>query len=220
MSKLAPVAEPVKKRRYDATARQARSARHRTSILDAAEVHFTSRGYAETTVAQIAASAAVSVDTVYALVGPKPAVLMAVHDRLLAEGGDDVPAEDRNYVREIRAAATATEKIEVYAIALGRVLPRSAPLLAALREAATHDLECRSVADRISQRRAANMRLLAADLRETGELRDDLDDEMVAELIWSMNGPEYFNLYASLGHPPERYVRLLYDVWTRTLLSR
>jgi hypothetical protein len=35
------------------------------------------------------------------------------------------------------------------------------------------------------------MREFAADLRSTGELRTDLTDREVADIIWTMNGPEY-----------------------------
>jgi hypothetical protein len=62
------------------------------------------------------------------------------------------------------------------------------------------------------------MRLFAADLRATGELRADLDDDRGADLVWSMNSPEYVDLLAGRGYSPEAYAVLL-DVWSRTLLT-
>ena len=109
--------------------------------------------------------------------------------------------------------------VETYAAALARVLPRVVPLQRALRDAAADDPECGALLARISERRAANMRLLAADLRATGELRPELDDDRVADLVWSMNSPEYFDLLAGRGYSPEEYAALLVDVWTRTLLA-
>ena len=61
------------------------------------------------------------------------------------------------------------------------------PLVLALREAGAADARCREVASALDERRAANMRLLAADLRSTGRLRADLTDDQVADLVWSMN---------------------------------
>jgi hypothetical protein len=58
------------------------------------------------------------------------------------------------------------------------------------------------------------MRMFAADLRGTGELRDDLDDD----LVWSMNAPEYFLLITSRGLTAEQYAAIVRDVWIRTLL--
>jgi hypothetical protein len=157
---------------------------------------------------------------VYAAVGRKPQLLLAVHDMTLAEGPDPLPAEERDYVVAIRSASRAAEKIRIYAEALGALLPSTTPLLNALREAGTSDPECLRVWRAVSERRAANMLLFAADLRATGELRDGLSDQQVADLVWSMNGPEFFSLHTARGASPEDFARLLAEVWTRTLLAR
>ena len=102
--------------------------------------------------------------------------------------------------------------------ALGRLLPRVAPLSIALRDAGLTDPECRRVWESIDQRRAANMRLMARDLRETGDVRDDLSDDDVADLLWSTNSPAYFTMLAERGWTSERYADLVADIWTRTLL--
>jgi AcrR family transcriptional regulator len=210
---------PVKKRRYDSSRRRAAAEETRASVLTAARDLFTARGYAATPVADIAAAAGVSVDTVYAAVGRKPQLLLAVHDMELAEGDAPLAAEQRGYVQDVRAADGAAAKIAVYAAALGRVLPRTVPLLEALRIAGHSDPACRDVHAAVSERRAANMLLLAADLRATGELREDLDDEAVADLIWTMNAPDYYLLVRSRGRTPAEYADLVRDVWTRTLLA-
>ena len=56
-----------------------------------------------------------------------------------------------------------------------------------------HVAACQHAAGRarLADRRAANMRLFAADLRSTGELRDDLADNEVADLVWSTNAAEF-----------------------------
>jgi AcrR family transcriptional regulator len=216
---VGPVPRPVNTRRYDATRRRAAAAQTRRSVLLAARELFARQGYAATSVAAIAAAAGVSVDTVYAAVGRKPEVLLAVHDLELGEG-DAVPAEERSCVVAVRAAEGAAAKIRTYADALGRLLPRTVPLLDALRAAAADDEGCRRTWEALRERRATNMRLFAADLRATGEVRDDLDDADVAHLVWSMNGPEYFTLVTSRGATPTDYAELVADVWTRTLLRR
>jgi hypothetical protein len=62
------------------------------------------------------------------------------------------------------------------------------------------------------------MRLLAADLRSTGELRDDLDDDAVADIVWSMNSPDYYLLIRSTGRTAEQYGSMVRDIWVRTFL--
>ena len=157
-----------KTRRYDATTRRAAADRTRRRVLAAAHHLFTTQGYAETSVAQVARRARVSVDTLYAAVGRKPQLLLAVHDMALASGPEPVPAEQRDYVRAVREAPDARAKITTYAEALGHLLPTTVPLMNALREAGATDPECRKVWVAISERRAANMLRFAADLRATG----------------------------------------------------
>jgi hypothetical protein len=158
------------------------------------------------------------VDTLYETVGRKPQLLLAVHDMELAGGDAPVEAERRDYVRQIRVAPTAAAKITIYAEALARLLPPTVPLLDSLRVAGETDPACREVYQAVRERRAANMRLFAADLRNTGELRDDLDDDTIADLVWSMNAPEYYLLVTSRGWTPGQYAAMVRDVWTRTLL--
>ena len=188
-------------------------------VLASAHRRFTSTGYAATSVAEIAADAGVNLDTVYASVGRKPQLLLGVIDMVLGSSKQPVPAEERDYVKAVRAAATAPEKISIDAQTLARLMPEVAPLFAALRQAALTDPECARVRDDVADRRAANMRLFAAGLRATGELRGDLSDDEVADLVWATNAPEFFDLVAARGRTPAQYADLLAGLWTRTLLA-
>lgn len=211
--------DDVKTRRYDSPVRARRAERTRRAVLRAARDLFTTRGYAATSVADVARRAAVSVDTVYACVGRKPELLIAVHDMLLGSADEPLPAEERDYVRRVQQAPTAEEKIDTYANALGELLPRTVPLVLALREAGRTDARCRAVADALDDRRAANMLRLAADLRATGQVREDLTDEDVAHLVWSTNSADWFQVFTSRGRTPADYARTVADLWRRTLLA-
>ena len=206
-------------RTYRSPRREQQAARTRRAVLRAARDLFVRKGYADTTVAEVARRAKVSVDTLYASVGRKPQLLIAVHDMELGSTDEPVPAEQREYVAAVRAAVGARAKLATYADALGRVFPTTVPLAEALRVAAVGDPECRRVWEALNQRRADNMLRLAADLRSTGELREDLTDEQVAHLIWTTNSPEYYQLVTSGGRTPAEYAATVLDVWTRTLLA-
>ncbi|MBA2697181.1 MAG: TetR/AcrR family transcriptional regulator [Nocardioidaceae bacterium] len=211
--------QSVKVRAYLSPRRQEQAAATRREILKAARDLFTRQGYAETTVAAVARRARVSVDTIYASVGRKPQLLLAVIDTVLGGGDDPLPAEQRDYVQEIRAAETAVAKIHVYAAALGRLLPATASLQEALRHAAQTDTDCAAVWRGLTERRAANMLLFASDLRKTNAIRDDLTDDYVADVVWSTNSVEYFLLLRQRGWTSEQYARWLEDLWCRTLLA-
>lgn len=212
--------DPVKRsRRYSSPVRRERAAKTRSAVLIAARDAFVRGGYEPTTVAAIAAAAGVSVDTVYASVGRKPDVLLAVIDMALATGDEPLEAEQRAYVREIRALPTGREKLTRYARALAEVMPTAAPLMEALRRAGATDDGCARAWARLSDRRAGNMRLLAAELRSTGDLRPGRSDDEAADVIWSTGGPEYFLLLSSRGWSPARYAALLQRMWCALLLA-
>ena len=67
--------------------------------------------------------------------------------------------------------------------------------------------------------RAANMLRFAADLRATGEIRADLTETEVADVIWTMNAAEYFDLFTQRGWTSQRIGRWLTDAWERLLLN-
>ncbi|MEO5982703.1 MAG: helix-turn-helix domain-containing protein [Pedococcus sp.] len=211
--------ESVKTRAYHSNVRAVRAEQTRHAVLVAARDLFVQLGYDATTVTMVADRAGVAVDTVYASVGRKPQLAAAVVDMVLGASEEPVTAEERDYVKAIRAADGARRKIDLYAAAVGDVVPRTAALLGALRRAGEVDEECARSWSAVVERRAQNMLLFAADLRATGELRDDLTDREVADLVWSTNSPEYWQLLQSRGWSQQRYAQLLADLWHRLLLA-
>ena len=216
---LGLVPSPVKPRTYRSPRREEQAASTRRAVLRAARELFVSRGYPDTTVADVARKAKVSVDTLYASVGRKPQLLLAVHDMVLSSADEPVAAEQRDYVAAVRAAKGARAKLTTYAEALGRVFPHTVPLAESLRVAAQTDAECRKVWEGLNERRAANMLHFARELRETGELREELTDEEVAHLVWTTNSAEFYRLTTARGRTSEHYVATVTDLWTRTLLA-
>lgn len=216
---LGPVPDEVKSRAYRSARRAEGAARTRASIIAAARTLLHDKGYAGTTVTEIARLAGVSVDTLYASIGRKPQLVVAVVDDILGEGAGPVPARQREYVARVQQASGLRRKLRVYADAMGRLQPEIAPLLRALAFAGEEDAACAAAFRHIDERRAANMRRLAGELRETGELRADLDDAGVADLIWSTNSWEYFELLRRRGFTPRRYARHLADLWYRVLAA-
>ena len=100
------------------------------------------------------------------------------------------------------------------------IQPRLAPVYLALRDAAATDPDSAATWREISDRRARNMRGFAADLRATGELRADLSDDELADIVWSMNGPEYWTLLVSdRGWSAEQFGHHLTDAWQRLFLA-
>jgi AcrR family transcriptional regulator len=209
------------KRGYDSGQRRAQSEATRRRILDAARSLVVERGYRATTIAELARRAEVHVDTIYELVGRKPLILRELVEQAISGAGRPLDPLERDYVQQMRAEPDAGRKLEIYAAAMRGIHARLAPLFLALRDASSTDPPAAEVWKEISQRRASNMRLLAADLLETGQLRAELSVDEVADTIWVTNSPELHQLLVSdLGWSAERYEDWLADAWKRLLLTR
>jgi AcrR family transcriptional regulator len=214
------MAKPVKPRSYHAPRRAEAAARTRRTIAEAAGRLFAEHGYNAVTMAQIAAEAGVVADTVYAAIGPKPVLFRLLIERAISGEDGAVTPLERDYVRAMRAEPDAREKLAIYARAVRRIQTRLAPLFLALQAAASSEPELAQLWREISERRAANMRLLATDLAATGSLRVDISVEQAADIIWSMNAAEYYDLLVQQrGWSPERFEAWLIDAWQRLLLS-
>lgn len=214
------MAKPVKTRRYDNLSRQVQSEAKRRRILDAARELMVASGYRLTTIADIARRAGVHVDTVYELGGRKPVLLRELIEQALSGTDGAVTAEERDYVKAIRAEPDPAEKLAIYALAVRRIQARLAPLLLALRDAATTEPEAKEVWREISDRRAANMRQLVLDLEAAGGLRAGLSIDEAADVVWATNSSELYVLFTvERGWSPDHYERWLADTWRRLLLA-
>ena len=217
---MAAVGRSVKSPAYDNSARRARSDATRQRIVDTARTMMLERGYRATTIAEIARRAEVHVDTVYELVGRKPILLRELIEQAISGTDRAVVAEDRDYVRSIQAEHDARGKLAIYAKATREVHGRIAPLLVALRDAATSEPEAHQVWLDISDRRAMNMRKFARDLQNAEGLRVGLSIEQAADVIWATNSAEiYVMLTSERGWTDERYETWLADLWSRFLLD-
>jgi AcrR family transcriptional regulator len=211
--------KPVKSRPYHAPRRREAAAQTRRAILEAATRLYAERGYSAVTMAIIAAEAGVAVDTVYAAVGPKPVLFRLLIERAISGEDEPVTAEERDYVRAIQAEPDARQKLAIYARAIRHIQARLAPLFLALQAAASSEPELAALWTEIGERRATNMRRLAAELAESGALRKDISVDEAADVIWTMNAAEFYVLLVQQrGWKPERYEQWLTDAWQRLLL--
>lgn len=215
------MARPVKKvnRSYDNAARRAQSDQTKGRILDAARELIVAKGYRATTVTQIASDAEVHVDTLYALVGRKPEILRELIE--LAISGTDQPLapEERGYVQRMQSEPDPVRQLEIYAGAVRAIQTRLAPLLLALRDAASTEPEASEVWHQVSERRASNMRRLIANLGHD-VLRPGLTQEDAADVIWATASSEVFILLTDeRGWTLDRYQDWLSDSWCRLLLD-
>jgi len=210
----------VAKRTYDGSSRREAAALNRKAILESAWAMFCEKGYTGTSMQAIAQAAGIALDTVYASVGKKPALFSLLVETAISGADVAIPAEEREYVQAIRAEPEAARKLAIYAGALRSIQQRLAPLFRVLREAALTDAGLAELWNGIAERRSQNMLMFAKDLAETGQLRRDLSIDKVADVLWTMNSPEYYLLLVEgRGWEPAQFEEWLKDAWCRLLLE-
>ena len=154
------------KRAYDGSGRQEQARRLREAIIDAAEHRFLSSGYQATTVAAIAADAAVSADLIYKSFGGKPGLIRAICSRAL-EGEGPEPAEQRSDALHDKTL-DPRDIVRAWGTLLAEVAPRAAPILLLLRDAAATDPEVRALQTEADDARLRRMTDNARRLHDAG----------------------------------------------------
>ena len=212
--------QAIARRAYDSRSRREAAKATRHSIIEAARRVFLEKGYAAATMPTIAHAAGVSLDTVYATAGKKASLFRLLVEMAISGSDKPIPAKERDYVRAIRAEADAAQKLRLYATALRSIQQRLAPLFRVLQGATPLDRELEALWQGIAQRRAKNMRLLAKELAATGRLRSGLSVEKAADIIWSMNSPEFYLLLVEQrGWSSKEFEHWLAEAWIQLLLE-
>jgi AcrR family transcriptional regulator len=210
----------IKPRRYESVLRTENAERTRANILAAARELFITRGYGAMTMKAIAEEAGVALDTVYEAVGKKPLVVRLLVETAISNTDRDVPAEEREYVKQIRASTSAHEMLAIYAAAMRDIHGRLAPLVRAVEVASRAHPELAEVWKEIAERRARNLRQLAQGLLRTGEVREGLSVERIADVLWATNSPELYTLLVEQrSWSPDDYASWLADTWVRLFLA-
>lgn len=195
-------------RSYDSTRRLAQAAQTRADILTAARELFPERGYARTTINEIATAAGVAVETIYRAFGGKAALFRGVVEAAIAGGIERaaIPPEQRPVVREMAEEREPRRVLELHAATQPGIHARFGPYNRVLSEAASADPDLADVWRELEAQRLAGMRRLAQRLHDLGALRPRLSVQEAADILWTVNSHAVYDLLVvQRGWPPERY---------------
>src|SRR3954463_11932225 len=200
------MAEAVKTRRYDSARRRAQAEATRRDILHAAQRLFEEHGSAATTMAAIAAESHVALKTVYVAFETKSGVLRALWNLRLRGDRDDVPVAEQEWYRAVLEEPDPEGQLRINAYNSRTGKLRIAALLEVIRSAAQVDPDIAALWARIGVEYRANQRVIVESLSEKGALRHDLDVERGADILWTLNHPNVWQLLVGeRGWTPEQY---------------
>lgn len=185
----------------------------RNRILGAAEAEFTARGYAGTTVARLAATSGVSVQTLYLAWGSKRALLRGYMEHVLA--GDAASPAD---AAARFAGMTPGERLTELGSLVAEIAGRAATGWSLYRDAAAVDVE---IAEDWNELQLLRRQLVARVFDEipTSALANGLTLTDAIDSAWVIASPESYDLLVRRqGYSLDRFRQWMQNTLTASLL--
>jgi AcrR family transcriptional regulator len=172
----------------------------RDRLLHAAATEFVARGYAGTTVTRIAATAGVSVQTLYLAWGSKRALLRGCMEQALAGDADSPDAMAGRF-----DGLAPRERLVELAAAVGRVAERASSGWRLYRDAAAVDPEIAADWDELQRLRRGTFERIVGTIPPDA-LRDGLSASAAIDSAWAIASPESHELLVDrLGYELEAF---------------
>ena len=199
--------------------RRERAQATRRRIIEAALARFRDEGYAATTMETIAADAGVAVQTVYFAFHTKAELLLAA---VTVAGGDPGAPEDpaeRAWFGRVMTAASGARRLALIVELGNEIYGRVAPLMSAVRAAASVDPGVDVAWKGLAARRRDGMRQVVDVFARRDELRPGLDPNLALDLLFGIHRSEtYLAFTQECGWPIERYKAWQFATLARQLL--
>lgn len=176
---------------YTSARRQQQAEATRQEILHAARRLFVERGYASTTMADIAAEAGVAVQTIYTSCGSKRELVLALNDLIDQEAGVG------ELGKQLRTAEDPRTIIELGAKISRQLQERCGGLIEALMSAAAVEPEAAAAVEDGMARHRAGTEIAARRLGKLGALRDGMTVPRAATTLAALSS---LTLWSQLRH--------------------
>jgi AcrR family transcriptional regulator len=204
------------KRGYDMTRRRAQAEATRQDVLDSAGRLFVAKGYAASTVDEIAAGAGVSRETVFKAIGTKRQLLRRWVEREIAGVDEPVPIRQQDWVRTVRDTPDQRRRVEIVVAAACRIQERASHAIDVLRAAAQADPDIATLWDTARSMRRADVQAITGLLVGTGAGHVE-----VVDVMYALSSPELYELFVrDCGWPRDRFERWLVDAILQLALGR
>ena len=187
------VSEPLawKGRRQRSRGERIRATRR--LVVEHAIALFVERGYLQTTVADIAESAGVAVQTLYLRFGGKPAILGAAFDTVVAGDAEEVVVTDRAWVTALRGARNYDEAARLLVRNARIIVERATPLFTRIEQASA-DPEVADLLRECKRRKYETVGILAGILRDKPGFDRGVSLGRTTDVLYAMASEELYRL--------------------------
>jgi AcrR family transcriptional regulator len=209
--------DAVKRRSYDSSRRRAQATETRSAVVRAARDLFIGQGFGRTTVADIAHTAGVSVETIYAAFGNKATLLHKAWDITVGGDEEEIVFHERPEVLAIRNEPDLARRFMLHATFSTQTAQRIAPFQLMVQSAAGADPAAAVMLEEMGRQRLTGMTVMAAEAATTGQLA--VSEEECRDVIWSMtDGMLWHRLVNERGWTNEHFAEWLGRMWVRILV--
>jgi AcrR family transcriptional regulator len=211
--------EPVKKMRaYDSSRRRAQARETRRAVVDAARELFVEQGYGRTTVADVARTAGVSVETVYATFGNKATLLHRVWDMTIGGDDEEITYHERPEILALRAEPDLARRFAMQAALFTQTARRIVPFLLAMQGAAATEPAAAEMLAEMGRQRLEGLSVMAKEAAATGQLA--VTEAQCRDVVWaSTDGVLWQRLVIERGWSDEQFQDWLARMWISTLVA-
>jgi AcrR family transcriptional regulator len=211
--------EPVKKvRTYDSSRRRAQARETQRAVLDAARGLFVEQGYGRTTIADVARSAGVSVETVYAAFGNKATLLHRAWDVTIGGDDEEITYHERPEILALRAEPDLARRFAMQAALFTQTARRIVPFLLAVQGAAATEPAAAEMLAEMGRQRLEGLSVMAREAAATGQLA--VTEIECRDFIWATtDGVLWQRLVNERGWSDERFQEWLGQMWISTLVA-
>ncbi len=183
------------RRPYDATKRRQRAEEERRAtrrrVIAAAQRLFVAKGYTDTTIADIARTAGVALQSVYKAGSSKAELLQLVVNAVVAGDDEDVMMSDRPSFAAIAEDADPEAQVRMMAALIASIQERSAPVQSVFRQAAAVDDTIAANLEAELRRRHESFAVLIGMIPED-RLRHSREES--TDTAWAIGSSEVYQL--------------------------
>jgi len=208
------------RRSYHSPVRDEAAKRTRVTIITAAREMFLERGYAASSITDIARAAGLARPTVLTVFGTKAALLNAVVDVAMAGDDEPMPVAAHGWFQPVYQAKDSASCLAAYAHVCMLIARRSAEIVEVVRRASDDSDDVLILWQQLQDNRRRGAASIVMHVKTLGPLAPGLTTQRATDLLWLLNDQTHYqSLVTACGWSEKAYESWLAEHMKGTLLT-